>query len=79
MGLEPVHLEEPDMVHETKLLTFWRALNDELRQRGARPVDLDVAEIFFTSGLWTVDEVADVLAMPAKRYADDFAAVFGGN
>ena len=79
MGLEPVHLEETIMVHETKLLTFWRALNDELRQRGARAVDLDVAEIFFTSGLWTVDEVADVLAMPAKRYADDFAAVFGGN
>ena len=65
------------MVHETRLLTFWRALNQELAMRGARAVDLDVAEIFHTSGLWTPEEVADVLALPAKRYASDFDRVFG--
>ncbi len=65
------------MVHETKLLTFWRQLNKELNERGARHVELDVASIFFESGAWTPAEVAGVLAVPAQRYARDFDAVFG--
>ena len=48
------------MVHETKLLTFWRQLNKELGERGARHVELDVASIFFESGVWTPAEVADM-------------------
>ena len=65
------------MVHETKLLTFWRQLNLELVNRGASPTTLDVAAEFEESGQFTPAEVADVLAIPAQRYARDFDAIFG--
>jgi len=57
------------MVHETKLLTFWRTLNQELAYRGAKPVTLDIAEIFHASGVWEPAEVADVLATPSRLCA----------
>ena len=49
------------MIHETKLLTFWRDLNLAIACRGGRPACLDVADALFRAG-YTVSEAASVLA-----------------
>ena len=66
------------MVHETKLLTFWRAINAEMEARDAAPVDLETARIFQECG-YSAEKVADILDIPVKRYHADFQRVFGGN
>ena len=68
------------MVHETKFLIFWRALNDELAQRGGQLVTLDVAASLFEAQ-FTIDEAADALAAPAwaRDWQADFNTMFGGN
>ena len=69
------------MVHETKFLIFWRALNDELAQRGGQLVTLDVAASLFEAQ-FTIDEAADVLAEAGaalRGWQADFNTMFGGN
>ena len=53
------------MVHETKLLTFWRELNARLLARGVKVVDLDVAQTMCDVGCG-VEEAADLLAPPVR-------------
>ena len=53
------------MVHETKLLTYWRALNSGLLARGASSVDLDTARLMMEAEC-SASEAVDLL-WPAVR------------
>lgn len=53
------------MVHETKLLTYWRELNLRLLARGVKTVDLDVAQTMRDAGCGA-EEAADLLAPPVR-------------
>jgi hypothetical protein len=62
------------MVHETKLLTFWRALNAQLFARGERGVDLETANTLMDT--CSPAEAADLLA-PAREASAIDAGLYG--
>ena len=66
------------MVHETKFLIFWRALNDELAQRGGQLVTLDVAASLFEAQ-FTIDEAADADALAALIHGTGSAGANHGD
>ena len=53
------------MVHETKLLTYWRALNSGLLARGASGVDLDTARLMMDAEC-SASEAVDLLWPPVR-------------
>lgn len=52
-------------VHETKLLTYWRALNGGLLARGASSVDLDTARALMDAEC-SASEAVDLLWPPVR-------------